>query len=252
MGSTLMVVGTGAAIATSMMRKSFVPIIKSKRTKWNEEIMKLCPHLSTPYSLPSILNNGHVETIFAALFRRNPHITYEREIVHMPDGGVVALDSEIVDPTSGTNLKDDSPVLILLPGLTGGSGDTYVQHAVIHAKRIGMRAVVFNSRGTSNSPVTTAQFYSASFTEDMRCVVAHLSSKYPKATLYAAGWSLGANILTRYLGEEGGDTPVQAAAVMCNPFNLVRFIRHFLRCNGTSSSFVFHVKFCVIVAAYFR
>lgn len=30
--------------------------------------------------------------------------------------------------------------------------------------------MVFNSRGTSDSPVVTAQFYSASFTEDMRCV----------------------------------------------------------------------------------
>ena len=31
--------------------------------------------------------------------------------------------------------------------------------------------MVFNSRGTSDSPVVTAQFYSASFTDDMRCVL---------------------------------------------------------------------------------
>lgn len=28
-------------------------------------------------------------------------------------------------------LPKDAPVLILLPGLTGGSGDSYVQHAVV-------------------------------------------------------------------------------------------------------------------------
>ncbi len=38
----------------------------------------------------------------------------------------------------------------------------------VHAREAGIRAVVFNSRGTSGSPVQTAQFYSASFTEDMR------------------------------------------------------------------------------------
>lgn len=38
----------------------------------------------------------------------------------------------------------------------------------------------------------------------------------------AAGYSLGANILTRYLGEEGGAAPLAAAASLCNPFNLVR------------------------------
>lgn len=68
-------------------------------------------------------------------------------------------------------LPKNAPVLILLPGLTGGSEDTYVQHAVVHAREAGIRAVVFNGRGTSESPVTTAQFYSASYTEDMRYVL---------------------------------------------------------------------------------
>lgn len=44
----------------------------------------------------------------------------------------------------------------------------FAQHAVRHAREAGIRAVVFNSRGTSESPVTTAQFYSASYTEDLR------------------------------------------------------------------------------------
>jgi len=209
---------SGIAISAAMTSRTFYPKIRAKPTDWNDKIKRLCPHLTAPYRLPFLLNNGHVETIFAALFRRNPHITYEREIVKMPDGGSVALDSQIRD--HAPELGADAPVLILLPGLTGGSGDTYVQHAVIHAKKAGIRAIVFNSRGTSDSPVTTAQFYSASFTGDMKCVVAHISSKYPSSRIFAAGWSLGANILTRYLGEEGDDTPIQAAAVMCNPFDL--------------------------------
>lgn len=65
-------------------------------------------------------------------------------------------------------LPPDAPVLVLLPGLTGGSGDSYVLHAVASARRAGIRAVVFNSRGTADSPVTTPQFYSASFTGDTR------------------------------------------------------------------------------------
>ena len=176
-----------------------------------------------PYELPynALLNNGHVETIFAALFRRRPHILYDRELVQMPDGGVVALDTE--DLQESDRLPADAPVLLLLPGLTGGSEDSYVQHAVVHARSVGIRAVVFNSRGTSESPVTTAQFYSASYTGDLRCVVAHVAAQLPHGVpLFAAGWSLGANILTRYLGEEGDNTPIKAAVAMCNPFDLVR------------------------------
>lgn len=45
------------------------------------------------------------------------------------------------------------------------------------------------------------QFYSASFLGDIREVVSHVSARYPNANLYAVGWSLGANILVRYLGQ---------------------------------------------------
>jgi predicted alpha/beta-fold hydrolase len=146
----------------------------------------------------------------------------------MPDGGVVALDSENLPPSE--RLPADAPVLILLPGLTGGSEDSYVQHAVVHARAAGIRAVVFNSRGTSESPLTTAQFYSASFTEDLRCVVRHVASGVEgNVPIFAAGWSLGANILTRYLGEEGDGTPLAAAVAMCNPFDLPRADANFQR-----------------------
>ena len=59
-------------------------------------------------------------------------------------------------------------MLILLPGLTGGSHDTYIRHMVGLARRHGMRSICFNSRGTSDGPVITPQFYSASFTGDCR------------------------------------------------------------------------------------
>lgn len=45
------------------------------------------------------------------------------------------------------------------------------------------------------------QFYSASFTEDLRQVVKHTAFLFPSKRVYAAGWSLGANILVRYLGQ---------------------------------------------------
>ena len=59
------------------------------------------------------------------------------------------------------------------------------------ARQHGLRAVVFNSRGTSDGPVTTPQFYSASYTGDMRAVVSAVQRRWPRSALLAAGWSLG-------------------------------------------------------------
>lgn len=57
-------------------------------------------------------------------------------------------------------------------------------------------------------------------------VIAHVRESYPNSTLFAAGWSLGANILVNYLGEQGADTPLEAAVSMCNPFDLTISNRH--------------------------
>ena len=54
-----------------------------------------------------------------------------------------------------------------------------------------------------------------------RGVVAAVQKEYPHSMLMAVGWSLGANILVRYLGEAKSGTPLAAAVSLCNPFNLV-------------------------------
>ncbi|XP_059662142.1 embryogenesis-associated protein EMB8 [Cornus florida] len=175
--------------------------------------------LNRPYNpFPLIGWNRHVETIFAAFFRSLPDVRFRRVCLRTKDDGAVSLDWVSGDDDQ---LPPDSPVLILLPGLTGGSEDTYVRHMLVRARSKGWRVVVFNSRGCGDSPVITPQFYSASFIEDLREVVTHVSTRYPKANLYAAGWSLGANILVRYLGQESHTCPLSGAVSLCNPFNLV-------------------------------
>ncbi|KAF7090229.1 hypothetical protein CFC21_093014 [Triticum aestivum] len=175
--------------------------------------------LRRPYrAFPVFASNRHVETIFAAFTRSLPTVAFRRECLRTPDDGAVALDWVSGDDRA---LPGDAPVLILLPGLTGGSQDTYVRHMLLRARSKGWRVVVFNSRGCANSPVTTAKFYSASFTGDLRQVVDHVLTRYPQSNIYAAGWSLGANILVRYLGEETDKCSLSGAVSMCNPFNLV-------------------------------
>ncbi|KAL8053312.1 hypothetical protein ABFX02_05G062600 [Erythranthe guttata] len=169
-----------------------------------------------PY--PLIAWNRHVETIFASFFRSLPVVRFRRECLRTSDGGSVALDWVSGDDR---HLPSDSPVLILLPGLTGGSGDTYVRHMLLRARSKQWRVVVFNSRGCGDSPVTTAQFYSASFLGDISEVVEHVGKRYPRSNLYAAGWSLGANILVRYVGQESFSCPLAGAISLCNPFNLI-------------------------------
>lgn len=74
-------------------------------------------------------------------------------------------------------LPNDAPVVVLLPGLAGGSGCLYVQYCAKRAFASGMRPIVFNSRGTAGCPLTAPQFYSASYTGDMRYGYSFVSPK---------------------------------------------------------------------------
>ncbi|WIA19026.1 hypothetical protein OEZ85_003687 [Tetradesmus obliquus] len=213
-------VGLAAVLAwLDAQNKSKKPELIYSPTPFNTAVMSRCPTLHSVYQCTPFLTNGHVETIVVAKARKPPGVDYRREMLITKDGGAVAIDWEHHDD-AGKDLPADAPVLILFPGLTGGSGDSYVQHAVLQARHAGIRAAVFNSRGTADSPVLTPQFYSASFTGDTREVVDHVHKRFPNSTLFAAGWSLGANILVNYLGEQGEDTPIEAAVSMCNPFDL--------------------------------
>ncbi|KAI4312690.1 hypothetical protein MLD38_037491 [Melastoma candidum] len=66
----------------------------------------------------------------------------------------------------------------------------------------------------------------------MRGVVRHVSTRYPKANIHAVGWSLGANILVRYLGELAFYLYVIEATFRKVELNLVQgfamFERHLL------------------------
>ncbi|XP_043715201.1 embryogenesis-associated protein EMB8 [Telopea speciosissima] len=208
-------------------RRRIMPVFRPSNASSSLEIIggagdswaSVLKTLQRPYvPFPLIGWNCHLETIFAAFFRSLPNVRFRRECLRTKDNGVVALDWVSGDDR---HLPAESPVLILLPGLTGGSGDTYVRHMLVRARSNRWRVVVFNSRGCGDSPVTTPQFYSASFIEDLREVIKHVADRYPMANLYAVGWSLGANILVRYLGQESNSCPLSGAVSLCNPFNLV-------------------------------
>lgn len=73
-----------------------------------------------------------------------------------------------------------------------------------------------------HTPVTSPQLYSASKTSDLRCALLFLTTVFPRSVFAGLGFSLGANILAKYLGEQGDDTPLRGALLLGTPFDLSR------------------------------
>jgi len=70
-------------------------------------------------------------------------------------------------------------------------------------------------------PLTSPQIYSFCHTDDLRQALLYISHRYPRAPLLGIGFSLGANILTRYVAEEGEECRLISTCVLACPWDLV-------------------------------
>ncbi|MBN3318605.1 ABHD3 Phospholipase, partial [Atractosteus spatula] len=136
------------------------------------------------------------------------------ELIRTVDGGQISLDwvdnlESAVFPDCGLR-----PTVLILPGLTGNSRQTYILHAVSQATRRGYRTVVFNNRGFGGEDLLTPQTFSAADTSDLECVVTHIKDLYPKAPLMGAGISLGGMLLLNYLARKGNEAGLLAGLTM--------------------------------------
>jgi len=118
--------------------------------------------------------------------------------------------------------NDSKPMIVALHGLSGGSYELYLRVvlAPLITEQSGFEACVVNSRGCANSNITTPVLFNARATWDVRQTVKWLRKTFPNRPLYGIGFSLGANILTNYLGEEGSSCEFKAAVALSCPWSL--------------------------------
>ncbi|RAQ53038.1 alpha/beta hydrolase domain containing protein 1 [Aspergillus flavus] len=116
---------------------------------------------------------------------------------------------------------DTKPMLVVLHGLSGGSHEIYLRHVLAPLIADGAwEACVINSRGCAQTKITSGVLYNARATWDVRQAIKWLRKTFPNRPLFGIGFSLGANILTNYLGEEGEACQLKAAVLCASPWNL--------------------------------
>ncbi|KAK3162595.1 hypothetical protein QOZ80_1BG0091360 [Eleusine coracana subsp. coracana] len=196
-------------------------------------VVSKCRSLHGRYLATPWLASPHLQTLFLGISGRPPSFTYKRHLYTLRDGGTVALDwllaSDLeLEDADGFISKDSlTPLAFVVPGLTSDSSAAYVKHVVYSMASKGWNVVVSNHRGLGGVSITSDYFYNGGWTEDIREVINYLHHKFPKTPLFCIGTSIGANILVKYLGEEGESTPVAGAVSICSPWDLLigdRFI----------------------------
>ncbi|KAI8322043.1 AB-hydrolase YheT [Martensiomyces pterosporus] len=191
-------------------------------------IQEECPSLAEGATFrPSPLVPGpHAQTIYAFLgyyaYYAHSQIfpKFTRELFALSDGGTVALDWALCDNYS------ERPIVTVLSGVTGTSCDFYVRKCYEKFVELQYSVVVIHSRGCGGSALTTPLPFHCGFTQDYREVVRGIHQRMPSCRLLGLSFSLGANVMAKYIGEEGANCPLTAGVVVGNPYDMFKVIEH--------------------------
>uniref|UniRef100_A0A2D4K2Q6 ABHD3 n=1 Tax=Micrurus paraensis TaxID=1970185 RepID=A0A2D4K2Q6_9SAUR len=98
-----------------------------------------CPVLTEIYYPTVWCWEGHLQTLLRPFITSKPNVQYRNELITATDGGQISLDwfdnhNSIQYPDSSTR-----PTILLLPGLTGTSKESYILHMIQQSKSLGYR-----------------------------------------------------------------------------------------------------------------
>lgn len=159
------------------------------------------------------LPGGHAPTVFASLSRPPALPAPRRERWDTPDGDFIDVDRH-GDLTA--------PTVIVLHGLEGSSRRGYVLRLAAALLDRGLATAAVNFRGCSGEMNRRPRLYHSGETSDLDFAARRLAAERPGRPLGVAGFSLGGNVATKWLGERGDGLPpeLRAGAVISVPFDL--------------------------------
>ncbi len=136
---------------------------------------------------------AHLQTIWAGVLRPVPQVSLTRVRWELPDGDFLDVDELAADTAA--------PRVIVLHGLEGSSYSPQVLGLLREVHRRGWGGTAMNFRGCSGELNRLRRSYHGGDTGDLAWVIDRVRAEHPSSPIVCVGFSLGGNVLLKYLGE---------------------------------------------------
>ncbi|MFH4965767.1 alpha/beta fold hydrolase [Gaetbulibacter sp. M235] len=164
------------------------------------------PIIQDTYRPLFFFKNGHVSTVYSGLIRRVKGFKQERERMTLPDDDFLDLDWSYSE-------EKTNKIIILLHGLEGDAHRPYMTATAKLFNKNKVDAVCVNFRGCSGSDNLKYRSYHSGATEDLEAVINYLLKNKDYNEIFIKGFSLGGNMVLKYLGERN-EVPKEIKAVV--------------------------------------
>lgn len=174
------------------------------------------PQQDSNYAPPILFRNGHFSTIYSGIIRSVNGVVQNRERIALSDGDFLDFDWSYAQSKS-------KKLVVLLHGLEGDAQRPYITGSAKILNQNGYDCCAVNFRGCSGEPNIKYRSYHSGATEDLMDILDHILSTRDYKSIFLKGFSLGGNLLLKYLGE-GNQIPIElkgavAVSVPCNLYD---------------------------------
>lgn len=173
------------------------------------------PLIASTYKAPFLFRNAHISTIYPSLFRKVKGVIQTRERLTLADGDFIDLDLSYASNPS-------NKVAVILHGLEGNGQRQYTLGLSKHLNNKGWDTAIINLRGCSGEINKKYKSYHAGASDDLNEVINYMITNHKYTNISLCGFSLGGNIVLKYLGE-GRATPsiIKSAVAISVPCDLL-------------------------------
>ncbi|TLP75409.1 YheT family hydrolase [Maribacter sp. ACAM166] len=153
------------------------------------------PIVNSSYNPSLLFKNGHLSTIYSGLLRKVEQLEQIRTRIILPDTDFLDLDWSYAHTPS-------KKLVIIIHGLEGCSKRAYIRGTAKLLSESGFDVCAINLRGCSGTANKLYRSYHSGATEDLQSVIEHVLQLDTYQDIFLHGFSLGGNLLLKYLGEE--------------------------------------------------
>jgi len=157
------------------------------------------------------LRSPHLQTLWPVFFKKRHKLKLLSEQVELDDGDFLDI--------CWSEQQSDKVVLVL-HGLEGSISSHYINGVIYQIEQSGYQPVLMCFRGCSGHLNRLPRAYHSGETGDLAFIVDHIKNKTGNYPYAAVGYSLGANVLLKWLGETGENNPLKKAVAVSVPFRL--------------------------------
>ncbi|XP_075994850.1 monoacylglycerol lipase ABHD2-like [Genypterus blacodes] len=207
------------------------PEVTHQDTALSRYLLKTCPLLTKEY-IPPLLwgKSGHLQTVLYGKMGRvnTPTPCGVRKFLPMPDGATATFD---VFEALGDHSTGDDITMVICPGIGNHSEKNYIRTFVDHSQRQGYRCAVLNHLGAlPDVELTSPRMFTYGCTWEFAAMVGFIKRALPDTLLVVVGFSLGGNIVLKYLGENRSNQErVLCCVSVCQGYNALRVQETFLQ-----------------------